>query len=158
MDRGDLTNPQPQLSFATTDDTSGIDRYEIKIGDGDWLKIEPELSRLYKMPLQLPGARKVIIRAFDKAGNYTESDYQLEVQSIEPAVLDQIERPQIKIGESITIEGKAKPNQNRVRSSGDWNIHHSTNSVYFHSCFTSHLFLLNTKICIQKAWLTTLQM
>lgn len=111
LDTGDLTNPQPQLAFATTDGASGIDRYEMKIGDGDWLKIEPELSRLYKMSLQLPGARKVIVKAFDKAGNYTESDYQLEVQSIEPAVLEQIEIPQIKMGEAITIEGKAKPNQ-----------------------------------------------
>ena len=111
LDTGDPTNPQPQLSFATTDDTSGIDRYEIKIGDGDWLKIEPELSGLYKMPLQLPGARGVIVRALDKAGNYAESDYQLEVQSIEPPILDQIEKPQVKKGEILTIEGKAKPNQ-----------------------------------------------
>ncbi|MBI2063245.1 MAG: hypothetical protein HYT61_03375 [Candidatus Yanofskybacteria bacterium] len=111
LDVADLTNPQPRLAFDTSDGTSGIDRYEMKIGESDWLKIEPGLAGLYKMPLQLPGVRKIIIRAFDKAGNYSESDYQMEIQSIEPVILNQIEKPQVKIGETITINGKAKPNQ-----------------------------------------------
>ena len=112
LDTDDLTNPQPQLAFATTDDGSGLDRYEMKIGEGDWFKIMSDLVRpAYKMPLQLPGSHMVVVRAFDMANNYSEAKYQLEVQSIEPPVIDAIEKPETKARETIAITGRAKPNQ-----------------------------------------------
>ncbi len=111
LDTDDLTNPQPQLAFATTDDGSGLDRYEMKIGEGDWFKISPKLAASYEMPLQLPGSHMVVVRAFDMANNYSEAKYQLEVQSIEPPVIDAIEKPETKARETIIITGRAKPNQ-----------------------------------------------
>ena len=111
-DVNDPTNPQPEIIFTTTDDTSGIDRYEMKIGDGAWFKIEPSLAgKPYKLPLQAPGTREIAVKAFDRAGNFSEAKYQLEVQSIEPPVIDPVVKSEVKLGETVTIFGKAKSNQ-----------------------------------------------
>ncbi|MDP3244612.1 MAG: cohesin domain-containing protein, partial [bacterium] len=72
VDTNDPTNPRPELLFESNDSTSGIDRYEMKIGEGDWFSIEPGLAgKPYKLPLQAPGTREITIKAFDRAGNTT---------------------------------------------------------------------------------------
>ena len=57
------------LSFAAQDKMSGIDYYEIKEGKGDW-KIAQSPYLLENQSL----AKKIIVRAYDKAGNYQESE------------------------------------------------------------------------------------
>jgi len=57
------------LSFAAQDRASGIDYYEIKEGKGDW-KIAQSPYLLENQSL----AKKIIVRAYDKAGNYQESE------------------------------------------------------------------------------------
>lgn len=55
-DGKETTNIQPVINFNTTDGLSGISHYELKITDGD-----------------LPDTRRVLVRAFDNAGNYTDA-------------------------------------------------------------------------------------
>lgn len=108
-DTNDDTNPQPELLFETTDETSGVDHYEVKVGDNDWFSVAASLAgKPYKLPLQAPGEHEVKIRAYDQAGNFSEASYLLKISSIESA---QITRwpVKIKIGENLTIDGKSKP-------------------------------------------------
>ncbi len=72
VDGKETTNPQPTLLFATEDKLSGLSHYEVKIGDGDFFKIEPpeEIAHNpFKMSYQDPGAHSILVRAYDKAGN-----------------------------------------------------------------------------------------
>ncbi len=80
---------QPIIEFGTTDGLSGVDRYEIKIvplssgssqaksSNQQRLFIEVE-SPYVAEPLEL-GAYDVIVRAFDKAGNFEELSQRLNV-------------------------------------------------------------------------------
>lgn len=68
----ETTNPRPAVKFETTDGLSGISHYEIKINDGDFLIIPTGLD-YYQLPAQSPGKKILIVRAFDKAGNFTDA-------------------------------------------------------------------------------------
>lgn len=73
-----LVDYQTMVYFETTDDSSGLDHYEVSIID---LSL-PESSRSffteeispYKVPFKKPGKYNVIIKAVDKAGNSRESE------------------------------------------------------------------------------------
>lgn len=109
LDKDGSTNPLPELLFATSDAVSGIDKYEMKIGDGDWFLIDKNVvGRAYKLPLQAPGKHKVIVRAIDQAGNSIISDIDVFVESIEVPVIDEITE-KVTNGESVIIKGTAKP-------------------------------------------------
>ena len=83
LDADDLTNPRPQLLFESSDATSGLDRYEMKIGKGDWFKIEAnEAGKAYALPLQRYGELLVEVKAFDKAGNSTSSNMEVIVKPV----------------------------------------------------------------------------
>ena len=107
VDLDDLTNPRPELIFESDDGISGIDRYEIKIGEGDWFNIEPGLAgRPYKLPFQSqsPGVREVWVKAMDRAGNSASADTKIVVKSIQAPAIEIIP-PKIKAGEIIIVRG-----------------------------------------------------
>jgi len=77
---------RPIVNFKTTDNASGIDHYELKIIKVDKVSDSKSLMSLFveaNSPYQsseLPfGKYDVIIRAFDKAGNFTESQTNLKI-------------------------------------------------------------------------------
>lgn len=81
------TDPRPLFAWAANDVTSGIDHYEVKIGDGDWFdsSVIQNGSSSYLLPLQSPAIwRTLTVRAFDKAGNYADATTNFTV--IGPAV------------------------------------------------------------------------
>ena len=110
VDTDDPTNPKPEFIFKTSDEVSGIDRYELKIGDEDWFKISPEQAEIYELPLQVPGERIVLIRAYDRADNFSEVEYSLEVESIKPPIIEYAPKV-IRNGQTIVISGQAQPFQ-----------------------------------------------
>ena len=74
----------PYLSFATTDEISGIDRYEIQVSDQDPVTLTAEQmdalpSEGWQMPRLFDGTYLVTIKAFDLAGNMSESDVSVEL-------------------------------------------------------------------------------
>ncbi len=83
LDADDPTNPRPQLSFESSDELSGIDHYEMRIGEGEWFSISPGLfGKPYELPLQVSGTRAVWVKAIDKAGNSTSSKTEVVINPI----------------------------------------------------------------------------
>jgi len=102
-------NPQPILLFETKDDTSGIDYYELKIGEGDFFQWMGDVkTNPFKMPLQAPGKRTIIVKAVDKAGNNTAATKDITITSIESPII--IYCPtRITVGDPLEIKGRAIP-------------------------------------------------
>ncbi len=99
LDQGDnATNPR--FSMKTTDDLSGMDRYEIFIAgaqvgtvkDADLLE-----GGTYNIPPQAGGPAKVLIKAYDKAGNIRESEREL--------TLPEVIKSSGKKGEEVEVPG-----------------------------------------------------
>lgn len=61
-------NTQPVITFATTDATSGIHHYELKVRDEAFAAV----TSPYTLPAQPDGEHVVTVRAVDKAGNFTD--------------------------------------------------------------------------------------
>ncbi|QQG46388.1 MAG: hypothetical protein HYY55_00890 [Candidatus Niyogibacteria bacterium] len=81
-------NPSPTLNFQTTDALSGIAEYQIRIGVGDLIRIPADgFNGVFKLPLQAPGKRQVVIRAVDAAGNGVENGLTLEILPIDSPVI-----------------------------------------------------------------------
>ncbi len=76
-----LVEPRPIAMFNTLDTLSGISHYEIKIGDGDFYKVDMSevVSGKYALPTQNPGSGTLVVRAVDRAGNITTSTQDFEV-------------------------------------------------------------------------------
>lgn len=71
----DLLNPEPRFKWSAIDQTSGVVRYAVKIGDGDWFDAASIAQGLfYILPPQSPAdARPLTVRAYDAAGNFRAS-------------------------------------------------------------------------------------
>jgi len=99
-------NPKPTLLFKSIDKTSGIDHYEIKIDDKKSLE-EKEKSE-YQLPLLSSGNHLIIVKAVDKAGNYTSSAIEIKILPVESPKI--ISYPQELLSkELLSVKGKAKP-------------------------------------------------
>ena len=78
---------EPRIGFSTTDSLSGIDRYEVKIGEGNFFNAEG-LKRdkgFYVLPPQPTGEHQITVKAFDKAGNTIEVN---DLLIVKPRVLN----------------------------------------------------------------------
>jgi hypothetical protein len=78
------TSREPIVSFITTDALSGIDHYELKVVDFNSANAGnagffTEISSPYKIPSLSTGENQIIVRAFDKAGNWQDSTQKFEV-------------------------------------------------------------------------------
>lgn len=86
--RARTINPEPTIKFLTTDNVSGIDHYELSTlrVDGKSLLNNSvpffiEVGSPYRMPMLEKGAYDIIIRAYDRAGNFQDSTEKLEIVS-----------------------------------------------------------------------------
>jgi hypothetical protein len=106
----ETTNPQPTLFFDTTDEPSGIEYYEVKIGEWESgkLSISDIKHNPFKTQILPPGKYTVLVKAVDKAENYTLSMSKLTILPIEtPLITDY---PQNLLpGEVLSIKGKSIP-------------------------------------------------
>jgi len=108
---GDPTNPQPLLYFKANDETSGINHYDIKIGDGDGFSLLETQTNPFRMPNQDPGVHNVRIKAIDNAGNSTLSTADIRVESIPSPSIAVCPGTFISGEEVMYLEGSAPPNQ-----------------------------------------------
>ena len=108
VQREDPTDPQPVLLFETTDETSGIEYYEVKIGEGEPFPAEKIKTESYKLPPQALGIHEIEVKAFDKAGNYARASTEIEVLPIETPTLLQYPTGLIT-GQNLTLEGGGLP-------------------------------------------------
>ncbi|MFH1173286.1 MAG: hypothetical protein V1692_02035 [bacterium] len=87
---GDKTeDPIPVINFNTTDQLSGIDGYLVKIGDQDFIKITTEQvqSNPYALPPQDPGQKVILVRALDKAGNFSQATGEITITALKAPVI-----------------------------------------------------------------------
>lgn len=77
----------PKLSFQTTDDLSGMERYEVIIGGKTTgtVKEKDLVGGLYPVPVQEGGPQKVTIKAYDKASNMREASKDLTLPAVAKA-------------------------------------------------------------------------
>lgn len=107
---GEVTaNPTPRILFDTIDKTSGIDRYEIKIDDGDWFNAATLKVASYVLPKLGPGEHKILVRAYDKAGNYTEEQTKIIISAIASPNITEYPTNIISPGQTLVIKGTAVP-------------------------------------------------
>ncbi len=105
--KNDPTNPQPELIFEAKDNLSGIDYYEIKIWQAYTLKVSTKelINGRYRIPPTSPGVYSVIIRAFDKAGNYSLTGDELKIEPIKSPIITDYPK-QLSPGNPLIIKGE----------------------------------------------------
>lgn len=111
IDGDETENPKPTVIFDTKDSLSGIDYYKIKIGEGDFFSIAPEVvkSNPYVLPPQTPGKRSILVQAFDKAGNYQTVVEEFEILAIKSPVITEYPE-ELQSGEPLIVRGSTYPN------------------------------------------------
>jgi len=79
----DLEDVRPSFIWNAVDSASGIDHYLVKIGDGDWFDPSSILQgSSYILPPQSPTAeRTLVVRAYDRAGNFRSASTTFVVRS-----------------------------------------------------------------------------
>ena len=104
-------NPKPTVVFDTTDSLSGIDYYKIKIGEGDFFPVAPEIvkSNPYTLPSQNPGKRNILVQAFDKAGNYATAVEEFEILPISSPRITEYPK-EMRNEELLVVRGSTHPN------------------------------------------------
>jgi hypothetical protein len=70
----------PDIDFSTTDNTSGIDHYELGVDGGDFAII----TSPYSLPALVDGIHTVTVRAFDIAGNRVEGNASVFIDASAP--------------------------------------------------------------------------
>ena len=107
----DPTDPQPTFSFKTTDQSSGINKYRIKIDDQEFTDAPEKTTEtgIFEIPKQKPGKHSLVIQAIDKAGNKTTAFQEFTITPINsPELINYPE--QIQEGELVYLEGRTYPN------------------------------------------------
>lgn len=107
-------NPTPTLRFKTSDALSGLEEYQVQIGNAEVIKIPAkDFSGAFQLPLQSPGKRQIVIRAIDRAGNSADSVLSLDILPIASPTITFITK-ELFSGEEggLTIKGTALPNVN----------------------------------------------
>lgn len=103
---GDPTNPSPIFHFKTTDSPSGVEYYEVKIGESEGEKVLSEdiEAKPYKIPPQAPGKYTVLIKAVDKAGNSTPAIADIAIEPTEAPIITDFPQT-VRAGDILIIRG-----------------------------------------------------
>ena len=72
---------QPEILFETTDDLSGVERYEVFANNIGWVAIDKSSAgKPYKLSTQPYGTQEIVVKAIDTAGNSTSSSLIITIQ------------------------------------------------------------------------------
>ncbi len=77
---------------------SGINYYQIEIGEENIIKVSSGEVDPFRMPLQTPGIRPIVVKAVDHAQNFIKSGIEVKIESIA--------RPQITVCPGVFISGE----------------------------------------------------
>lgn len=108
--QGGPTNPSPTLIFSANDSLSGVQRYEIRIGEGDSVGIAPTHKtgpESYQPPAQAPGKHVVILKAIDAAGNFSMAAAELAVDPLETPLITDCPK-EAREGDILIVKGAAR--------------------------------------------------
>src|SRR3989344_3703058 len=102
-------NPQPVVSFNTTDNGSGIRHYEVKVGsDAKPVKATSAQSSLYELPPQVPGTYTLFVSAADNAGNIRNNSAEFTIEGIDVPVITYYPET-VQEGDVVKIRGTTYP-------------------------------------------------
>ena len=102
-------NPTPRIRFETTDNLSGVTRYEMKIDDSEWFNAVTLKTASYLLPKLKPGEHRIFIRAYDKADNYAEAKETITISHIASPKITGYPSNIVSPGEKLAIRGEALP-------------------------------------------------
>jgi len=112
VDNGeDPTNPSPVLSFEAKDALSGIEYYEIKVDDGEPAAAAAAAAikeNPYKPPPQTPGEHTLVVKALDKAGNFTSASIKFGIEPLEPPPMITEIPAILEAGKNLVIRGTSQ--------------------------------------------------
>jgi hypothetical protein len=102
---GDNTNPVPHLVFFTTDKTSGLDHYEVSVGDKRAkLTLDDMKSGFYQTEILAPGDYLASVAAYDKAGNAASTTLSFSVEPLRAPIITSMPET-ISKNEDLIIQG-----------------------------------------------------
>lgn len=99
---------QPILTLSATDSGSGIASYEVKVGAGSLFRLRADAAT-FTVPVVSSGTYLVDVKAYDKAGNYTEKEKTVLANVLEAPRITGLP-PSVLFGDSVTVSGTAEPN------------------------------------------------
>jgi hypothetical protein len=103
----DPTEPRQKFQIESADKFSGLDYYEFIIDDGKPDKWYDDGSHIYSSILAGPGDHKLLVRAYDKAGNVRENkETRFKVEPIKTPVITEHEVHPLT-NELILVKGKS---------------------------------------------------
>lgn len=105
--RTDSTDPRVKFIFEASDKTSGIDHYEIQIGNESPQIWRDDGSHRYETPALGPGSYTLIAKAVDKAGNSLANSAEFVIEALEPPTITDYPK-ELASGEIFNIKGKTK--------------------------------------------------
>jgi hypothetical protein len=107
-------NPVPTFQFQTSDALSGLKEYQLRIGEGDLIRIfAKDFTGSFKLPLQEPGKRRVVIKAVDQAENSIENSADIEILPIASPTITFVTSGLFSDEErGLTVKGTALPDIN----------------------------------------------
>lgn len=111
IDGNETENPRPTVVFDTTDSLSGVNYYKIKIGEGDFFNVAPEIVKTnpYTLLPQNPGKRNILVQAFDKAENYSVSTEEFTIKPLESPIFTEYPG-ELESDEILVAKGATYPN------------------------------------------------
>ncbi|WP_455393266.1 OmpL47-type beta-barrel domain-containing protein, partial [[Eubacterium] cellulosolvens] len=83
------SNKQPVLTFETSDETSYIEHYEVKLDSGGFTT----RSSPYMLPVQTEGTHLVTVRAFDALGHFRDGNVNYFIDATPPSGFEPTAEP-----------------------------------------------------------------
>ena len=106
IERQDLSNPQVKIYIDSKDNLSGISYYLISL-NGAEEKWYDDGSHIYEVKNAKIGENEIIVKAFDKAGNYSEAKLKFLVNPLEAPIINYYTK-EINQGDIFIVKGKSK--------------------------------------------------
>lgn len=107
-------NPAPTIQFQSSDALSGLNEYQIRVSDDDLIRIpDGDFAGSFKLPLQAPGERRVLVMAVDQAENSIENSVDIKILPIASPTITFAPRELFPEDEQgLVIKGTALPDVN----------------------------------------------
>jgi len=115
IDGNKTSNPRPTVVFDTTDSLSGINYYKIKIGEGDFFPVAPEVVKRnpYMLPIQNPGKRNILVQAYDNAENYSVATEEFIIEPLDAPVFTEYLK-ELQSDQVLTAKGETKYSNSQI--------------------------------------------
>jgi len=104
VEKDDPTEPKVQFMFSAADETSGIERYEVRINNESPQIVQGDDDALFETPVMVPGKHRITVRALDRAGNYLMRSAEFFISPLSaPKITEYTEK--LRVGEALRVRG-----------------------------------------------------